>query len=328
MLGRAETRLPHWTRAGMPAVSRGAVDVFSPWRSRLGESPLWDIHRGPLMWVDCDSATILRASRAGGISTFPVDIAPTAVVLASRGYGVVTRTSVGMWQPPEASLRSELAILAPDSGVCMNDAAVDRSGRLWIGSRRRDGRDGEPALHRIDRDGAVTIAHAGGELLNGIDWSPSGQVLYLVDSASRVIHRFAFSEEEGTVGRRLDPIRLPATGGMPDGIAVDESGAVWVAVWGGGCVRRYTPTGAIDMSIPVPVRNVSSVAFGEAGYRTLFITTAHGDDGDDDPELAGAVFATRVDSGGLAPRVWQTLQHGDDTPISSSSARRRGGWCC
>ena len=57
--------------------------------------------------------------------------------------------------------------------------------------------------------------------------------------------------------------------GRPDGIALDADGGVWVAMWGGGEVRRYTPGGDLDVVIRVPVTYPTSVAFGGADLATL-----------------------------------------------------------
>jgi D-xylonolactonase len=62
--------------------------------------------------------------------------------------------------------------------------------------------------------------------------------------------------------------------GLPDGLAVDAEGGVWVAFWGGGCVRRLSPSGQVLATITLPVRQVASVTFGGAALDQLYITTA------------------------------------------------------
>jgi gluconolactonase len=83
---------------------------------------------------------------------------------------------------------------------------------------------------------------------------------------------------------------------VPDGLAVDEDGGVWVAVYGGGCVARYRADGTLDRRIEVPARSVTSLCFGGDDLRDLYIVTA---DNSDDPARGGTVFRTRSDVAGL-----------------------------
>jgi sugar lactone lactonase YvrE len=89
---------------------------------------------------------------------------------------------------------------------------------------------------------------------------------------------------------------------MPDGLTLDAEGGLWVALYGGGAVRRYTPAGKLETEIAVPATNVTACAFGGEDLATLFITTARQELSDDqlaaEPH-AGAVFAVRPGVTGL-----------------------------
>jgi sugar lactone lactonase YvrE len=88
---------------------------------------------------------------------------------------------------------------------------------------------------------------------------------------------------------------------MPDGLSVDAEGGVWVALWDGGAVQRFDPNGRLDRQLSVPGGWITSCAFGGAGLRTLFITTATVDL---DAEVrrrhphAGSLFAIELDVAG------------------------------
>jgi sugar lactone lactonase YvrE len=62
--------------------------------------------------------------------------------------------------------------------------------------------------------------------------------------------------------------------GFPDGLTVDADGCVWVALWDGGALRRYTPTGTLDREIPLPTPRVTACAFGGPDLKDLYVTTA------------------------------------------------------
>jgi sugar lactone lactonase YvrE len=57
-------------------------------------------------------------------------------------------------------------------------------------------------------------------------------------------------------------------------MAVDAEGHIWVALFGGGGVRRYTPGGLLVDRIELPVSQPTSVAFGGDDLQDLYITTA------------------------------------------------------
>jgi xylono-1,5-lactonase len=84
--------------------------------------------------------------------------------------------------------------------------------------------------------------------------------------------------------------------GLPDGMAIDESGGVWVAAIGAGKVVRVAPDGSEDLVLQVAMPYVSALCFGGSDRRDLFVTTFGGPPYD--PEHSGSVVATRVDVAG------------------------------
>lgn len=62
--------------------------------------------------------------------------------------------------------------------------------------------------------------------------------------------------------------------GVPDGLTVDEEGALWVGFWGGGAVRRSDATGRPIGEIQTGAPLTTSCCLGGADGRTLFIISA------------------------------------------------------
>jgi gluconolactonase len=180
-----------------------------------------------------------------------------------------------------------------------NDLFTDSAGRVYVGSMRSDpfdafGRKRIPGeLWRIDGEGQAVELYSGVELTNGIGVSPDGRRLYHSDTTARKIHVHDLTPE-GDVSNR--GVFSKADIEFPDGLCVDEEGAVWVASYGGGSVLRYTPEGDLDRRVRVPARDVTSVCFGGADRRDLYVVTA---DNTDVPERKGTIFRTRSDVAGL-----------------------------
>jgi len=173
---------------------------------------------------------------------------------------------------PDGSLRP-LAPVAP-AGTRMNDAACDPQGRLWAGTLADDHRPGGGALYRLDHDGRIELILGDLTISNGLGWSPDATTMYLVDSGPRVVHAFDFDPDRGAIsdGRLLATISEEV--GAPDGLTVDADGDVWIAIYGGGRVQRYSPDGELRETLLLPAQQCTSCAFAGPGLNRLYVTTA------------------------------------------------------
>ncbi len=109
---------------------------------------------------------------------------------------------------------------------------------------------------------------------NGLDWTEDGGRMYYIDTPTKSIDVFDFDAASGAIANRRSLVQVPDRQGFPDGMTLDAEGGIWVAFWGGGVVRRYTPDGALDREIRLPVTQPTSCAFGGRDLRDLYITTA------------------------------------------------------
>jgi sugar lactone lactonase YvrE len=112
---------------------------------------------------------------------------------------------------------------------------------------------------------------------------------------------FDYDRESGLVNRRTF-VTIDSEAGRPDGLTVDSEGGVWVALYDGGAVHRYTPNGALDAVIEVPARQTTACTLGGPDLDQLYITTSRqGIEPGDDP-LAGSLFRVGVGVKGLPVR--------------------------
>ena len=81
---------------------------------------------------------------------------------------------------------------------------------------------------------------------------------------------------------------------------MDVYGCLWVGVWGGSVVQKYTAEGELVAECPMPVTQPSSCAFADDG--TLYITSARAGLSDDElveQPLAGSLFALETNTRGV-----------------------------
>lgn len=189
-----------------------------------------------------------------------------------------------------------------------NDLFCDAAGRVYTGSMRSDpfsttGPRTPGECYRIDAEGQATAIYGDVSLSNGIGLSPDGTKLYHVDSAPRRIWVHTIDAAGNVSDRRVfadlsrNGAAWPGTDVTPDGLAVDEEGGVWVALVDGGCVQRFTPEGQLSVRVEVPASFVTSLCFGGADRRTLFVVSS---DNTEDPDRKGSVFRTRSPYAGAA----------------------------
>ena len=277
----------------------------------LGEGVRWDPRHGALVWVDVHRGRLLAAPVSGSI---PGDVEEldvggplTAVFpLPEAGDGWVVGHGEGLALLHRSGDVRELA--APErrrpGHTRVNDGACDAEGRLWLGSMEYAGAAGQGCLYRLNLDGRLTVALAPTTVSNGIGWSPNGATMYFVDSGAGTVTAFGYD-----AGSLHDPrvlVRLDE--GLPDGLCVDDEGCVWVAVWGGGAVHRYSPDGTLLARVAVPTRQPSCCAFGGPDRDVLFITSARV--GLSETELsqephAGCLFSVHVGVTGPAAHPYR-----------------------
>jgi sugar lactone lactonase YvrE len=244
----------------------------------LGEGLRWDARRQELLAVDILAGRVFRGHIAsdGGLSLareywvpgtvgaiVPVEGDEGWLVAAGRGFVLLA---------PDGSLRP-ITPVAP-VGTRMNDGACDPQGRFWAGTLAEDFHPGGGALYRLDPEGSVELVLSDLTISNGLGWSPDGDTMYLADSGPRLVHAFTFDGEAGALSNDRVLIALPEEVGAPDGLTVDASGDIWVAIYGGGRVHRYSPDGQLVEALLVPADQCTSCAFAGPGLNRLYVTTA------------------------------------------------------
>jgi sugar lactone lactonase YvrE len=159
-----------------------------------------------------------------------------------------------------------------------NDGRADGSGRLWIGTMPMEGHAGQGSLYCVEPGGSYSVQQAGVAISNGMAWSADQRFFYYTDSATREIWQYHFSE--GSISGRRTVITIPPHLGLPDGMAIDAEGMLWIALYGGSGVGRWNPaTGSMMDFISLPVPNATSCAFAGEALDQLIITTAAGNGG-------------------------------------------------
>ncbi|MGW0582284.1 SMP-30/gluconolactonase/LRE family protein [Streptomyces sp. NPDC002920] len=257
----------------MTSVTTTTYDVAVRAEATLGEGPTWDPATGRLLWLDILGARLHSYDPSTGRRTVRVTDQHVGAAKPRAGGGLVLnlRDGVGLLDPDDSFrwLHHE-----PVPGRRANDAAVAPDGSLWAGTMRYDEAPGGGTLSRLTADGTVDVVLDDVAVSNGTGWSPDSSLMYYVDSPTRRVDVFDYDPASAGISGRRAFVEIEEGAGFPDGLTVDAEGCVWVALWDGGAVRRYTPTGDLDRVITLPTPRVTACAFGGPDLTDLYITTA------------------------------------------------------
>ncbi len=278
------------------------VELAHPAQALLGEGPLWDDSTQRLRWVDILGRSLHDYDPVAGIDShesFPQPVT-TVALSKSRGLLVALADRIVALPAPGAAPIELNHFRADSTKVRFNDGKADPWGGFQVGTMHLDGAEAVGHLYRLSPDYSLEVRLSGLTCSNGLDWSEDGKTFFHVDSVLSKGDTYSTDADTGKMTGRRGFLEVSGPG-IPDGLSLDADGCVWVAIWGGGEVRRLTPDGTVDRVVKLPVSRVTSVAFGGEDRDELFITTAR--DGLSEGELvrerhAGDLFWCRPGTSG------------------------------
>ena len=260
----------------------GVAELFDARVCLLGEAPIWIARDDAVWWLDilnsCAHWKNIGHAISGTIQ-FPYQVSallPTQVgewlvfaedTIDRYGREFTHLTNLARWphaqkqNPALRRWRSNDAAVAPDGAVICGTMPVDP-----------EELPNSASLYRLDSRGLEEIAD-GVTISNGLGWSMDGTKMFYVDTPTRRIDVFDVNET-GLPTNRRPFIEIPTEWGVPDGLAVDTEDHIWVALWGGARVQRFSPRGQAAGFVEVPCDQVTSCCFAGPEMKKLVITTA------------------------------------------------------
>ncbi|WP_206240954.1 SMP-30/gluconolactonase/LRE family protein [Novosphingobium terrae] len=277
-----------------------------PLGATLGEGPVWVARDAALWFVDIKAPAVHRFDPASGARQSWAAPAQVGWVLPCEGGGMIAGLQTGVHRFDTAT--GSFALLhAPEAGRPgnrLNDATVAADGAIWFGSMDDAEAEDTGRIWRLHDGICADTGLPPVSITNGPAFSPDGTTLYHHDTLGCRI--WASRVEAGKVIETSLFAEIEDGAGYPDGPTVDAEGCLWVGLFAGWGVRRYDPSGRLIATVPMPVANITKIAFGGPDLRTAYATTAA--KGLTEAEraaqpLAGALFAFDAGVAGLEGHI-------------------------
>lgn len=281
-----------------------------PVAAELGEGALWHAATHSVYFVDIKGHQIHRCAPDGGARrSWPAPRQVSFIVpLAGGGFACGLEDGVYRFDETTGAFALLRAVEADLPSNRFNDGFVDPQGCLWFGSMDNGERLPTGALYRIGATGALDVMERDYIITNGPAMSPDGATLYHTDTLKREVYAFDVRADASLANKRVFA-SFAGGSGHPDGMAVDADGNVWIALFGGARIDRFSSTGALMGSVRFPVPNITKLAFGGDDLRTVFVTTAWkglSAEARAQAPLAGGLFTFGSDTPGLPQQTFST----------------------
>lgn len=253
-----------------------AIEIVASDRNRCGEGPIWDAEKERLLWTDIESQLVYELYPETGRKAVISRQVPVSAIALNEDGGLVFGGAAGLFHFHGNGRARPIVSEIEGDTLVLNDLIAGPRGEIYAGTIYwgTQGMEMRGKLYLIEPGGRARPVDEGIELSNGLGFSPDGRTLYFTDSAARKIYAYEVNPRTGDLSRRRVLVSVPRDEGIPDGLTVDSRGYVWSAQWYGAQVVCYDPEGSVERRLPMPARQVSSLAFGGKDLSDLYITTA------------------------------------------------------
>ena len=260
----------------------------------LGEGPLWHRETQEFVFTDIVNGLLYAWNPKTNESRTVLSCRfQLGAFLFDTLGNLILFTESGVYTCPyESASEDRFTLLFPVKmmpGERFNDAICDPRGRMIAGTKTENNENG--TLYLFETGKPPRVLMSGLQISNGMGFSGDQTTFYHTDSGRRTIYRYRYDPETGSIFHPCSPEKQMIPGGgpfgdplwtalgndgaVPDGMTVDEAEQIWTALWDRGCVICIDPESRnVTCTLPLPARQVSSVAFGGTALRQLLVTSA------------------------------------------------------
>lgn len=250
------------------------------------EGPVVD-GNGDFLFTTLTGGFIGKVSGGGAYSVWAESACPNGQLILSDGSHLVCDSedaSVGHFERSGKFIENKCQGSCAGTKVhCPNDLVSDRAGNVYFTDSVRE--NGNVCFYRTD--GMQMLLAGSMDYPNGLALSNDEKMLFVAESYQNRIMVIPLSEPGTPTGAPQVFATLPThfsgqiTSNLPDGLALDEEGNLWIAHYGMGAVQVISPTGDLLFSIDTALPLTSNLCFvyQNKSTKTILVTGGYGEPG-------------------------------------------------
>ncbi|NHF58934.1 SMP-30/gluconolactonase/LRE family protein [Flavobacteriaceae bacterium TP-CH-4] len=255
----------------------GQATILLKTRSVLGEGPVWDWKKQRLWWVDIEGNLLHELDPITKKHRYwSFDEMIGAAVPAENGQLLLALESgLATFSPLTGELMALGVLENSDREMRFNDGKVGPEGNFWIGSMHKKLAPKTGNLYCVDTNWKVSLKIPETTISNGMVWTTDQCSFYYIDTAAHEVWKFDYDSTTSEIKNKRVAFSVPEHLGGADGMTIDAEDMLWIAHWGGQCIRRWNPiSGEVLEEVAVDAPHVTSCCFGGKDFDSLYITTA------------------------------------------------------
>ena len=275
------------------------MQLVANYKCSTGEGPLWHPDKQLLYWVDIpigclysydpETNSTQKIFQSGQIGGFTIQTDGSLLLFMEKGAVRLLR---------DGELTTIIDEIKGEENSRFNDVIANPDGSVFCGTMPSDKKPGSLYKLGLDKNISLVIENAG--ISNGLGFSSDLKHVYHTNSTDRTISKFEFDPDKSRIGSREIIVTTPNDGSVPDGMTVDAEDCIWSARWDGWALYRYNTHGEEMDRIDFDVKKVSCPTFGGSNYEDIYVTSAGGEDPDNNGILAGGTFRLNYPTKGKA----------------------------
>lgn len=244
-------------------------------RHDLAEAPFWDKTRERWLFVDITNCSIFEHEAGISSKFFSFEQMTSNVVATQRGFLVSLENKL-VELINEDKFKSVRTVAALDHGSDMriNDGAVGPDGCFYFGTMQKEPTGLYGRLYSIKPSGEL-LEHSGSVgIPNTFIWLDDKYILISDSYIQKTFKVELLQSGKLDWDNRVLWKDFSHTEATPDGGTIDLDGNVWLAIWGGAVIHKYSSGGKLLDEIELSALQPTACAFGGSGGNEIFITTA------------------------------------------------------